>query len=147
MATLERAIAIAVEAHANVLDKGGKPYILHPLRIMLKGHTDEERIVRVLHDVVEDSDDWTLERLHEEGFSEKTIQCIDNLTRRDGEHYDEFIERCGSHLISLEGKLDDIEDNMQVSRIPTLEQKDFHRMQKYHKARRRLLEIKALFHA
>jgi (p)ppGpp synthase/HD superfamily hydrolase len=146
MATLERAIQIAVEAHAGVLDKGGKPYILHPLRIMLKGSTDEERIVRVLHDVVEDSEDWTLERLREEGFNETVVQCIDNLSRRDDEHYDDFIERCGSHLISLEGKLDDIEDNMQVSRIVTLEQKDFNRMKKYHKARRRLLEIKALFH-
>ena len=54
MSTLEKAIAIAAEAHAGATDKAGAPYILHPLRVMLKVNSPEERIVAVLHDVVED---------------------------------------------------------------------------------------------
>ena len=56
MSMLDRAIEIAVQAHSGQLDKGGAPYILHPLRVMLRMATEEERIVAVLHDVVEDSD-------------------------------------------------------------------------------------------
>ena len=63
MATLGRAIAIAAEAHSGQFDKAGAPYILHPLRVMLSLSTEEERIVGVLHDLVEDCEEWTFERL------------------------------------------------------------------------------------
>ena len=58
---LERAIQIAAEAHAGVKDKGGKAYILHPISVMMRCETDEEKIVAILHDVVEDTD-WSLRR-------------------------------------------------------------------------------------
>ena len=64
---LERAIEIAVEAHKGAKDKGGNPYVLHPLRVMLSLRTEEERMVGVLHDVVEDSE-WTFQQLVAEGF-------------------------------------------------------------------------------
>ena len=65
---LEKAIKIAVEAHTGQVDKGGNPYILHPLRVMLSRNTEEERIVGVLHDVVEDCEGWKWLRLQDEGF-------------------------------------------------------------------------------
>ena len=68
MSTLERAIEIAIEAHRGQRDKAGNDYINHPLRVMAAGKTTNERIVGVLHDVVEDSD-WSFERLMDEGFS------------------------------------------------------------------------------
>ena len=68
MSTLERAIQIATEAHKGQLDKAGRDYIGHPLRVMEMGKTKEEKIVGVLHDVVEDGD-WTFEALEAEGFS------------------------------------------------------------------------------
>lgn len=68
MSTLERAIQIATEAHKGQLDKAGKDYIGHPLRVMEMGKTEDEKIVGVLHDVVEDGD-WTFEALEAEGFS------------------------------------------------------------------------------
>ena len=77
MSTLERAIAIAAEAHAEKIDKGGAPYILHPLRVMLAMTDTESRIVAVLHDVVEDhSPPWTLERIRSEGFSKKYQKVV-----------------------------------------------------------------------
>jgi hypothetical protein len=72
MSTLERAIAIAADGHAGVTDKGGAPYILHPLRMMLSLSSPDERIVAVLHDVCEDCEGWTLDRLRDEGFPPHT---------------------------------------------------------------------------
>ena len=71
---LERAIKIAVEAHAGVKDRGGKAYILHPLSVMMRVETDAEKIVAVLHDVIEDTD-WT-DNLSEEGFSQEIIDAL-----------------------------------------------------------------------
>jgi (p)ppGpp synthase/HD superfamily hydrolase len=69
VSTLERAIAIAAEAHAGQVDKAGAPYVLHPLRMMLRMSSIDERIVAVLHDVCEDCPGWTFDRLRREGFS------------------------------------------------------------------------------
>lgn len=91
MSTIERAVAIAAEAHAGQVDKAGAPYILHPLRVMLSMETVEEQVVAVLHDVVEDTH-WNLDALRAEGFSESVLRAVDSLTRRDGESYDSFVE-------------------------------------------------------
>lgn len=77
---LNKAIIIAAQAHEGQLDKCGEPYILHPLRVMLKMHTEVERICAVLHDVVEDTN-ITLEDLRGEGFSEEIIGILDCLTK------------------------------------------------------------------
>src|SRR5687767_2629355 len=84
VSTLERAIAIAAQAHAGQVDKAGQPYILHPLRVMLRLATEEERIVGVLHDVVEDTP-VSLQQLRDEGFSESVLSAVEALTKRDGE--------------------------------------------------------------
>lgn len=90
MATLERAIEIAKQAHAGQVDKGGNDYISHPLRVMEMGRTEDEKIVGVLHDVVEDSD-WTFEMLEEEGFAPEIIEALRCLTKlskdEDYEHF------------------------------------------------------------
>ena len=78
---LEKAIKIAVEAHTGQVDKGGNPYILHPLRVMLSLNTEEERIVGVLHDVVEDCEGWTWQRLQDEGFSLDIIQALQSVSK------------------------------------------------------------------
>jgi (p)ppGpp synthase/HD superfamily hydrolase len=80
MSTLERAIAIAAEGHSGAKDKGGEPYILHPLRMMLSLSSTEERIVAVLHDVCEDCPGWTLDRLRAEGFPDHIIAALDSVT-------------------------------------------------------------------
>ena len=78
---LENAIKIAVEAHTGQVDKGGNPYILHPLRVMLSLDREEERIVGVLHDVVEDCAGWSWERLEAEGFSEEIIRALKSVSK------------------------------------------------------------------
>ena len=82
MATLSKAIAIAAQAHQNQLDKSGRAYILHPLRMMFKMTTDEEMMAAILHDVVEDSN-WTIEALRAEGFPEAVLEAVESLTNRE----------------------------------------------------------------
>jgi (p)ppGpp synthase/HD superfamily hydrolase len=132
-AGLERAIAIAAEAHAGQVDKGGAPYILHPLRVMLSLSGPDERIVAVLHDVVEDSD-WTFERLRAAGFSSAVIKALRALTKIDGETYEAFIERAKANAIARRVKLADIADNSDLSRIPQPSTEDHWRIEKYRRA-------------
>lgn len=139
MATLERALVIAAEAHQGATDKGGAPYILHPLRLMHQMTTTDERIVALLHDVVEDSP-WTLDALRAEGFSEEVVSAVDGLTRREGETYDDFIKRGATTPLARRVKLADIEDNMDLRRLGDIGEKDLERLQRYQRARRLILD-------
>ena len=138
-ATLEDAIALAVQTHRGQQDKTGEPYILHPLRLMFQMDTELEKIVAVLHDVVEDSAGTvTIETLAQAGFPESAITAIDALSRRDIETYEEFIERLKSNDLARKVKLADLQDNMNPLRLQSLQEKDLRRLQKYHKAWRNL---------
>jgi (p)ppGpp synthase/HD superfamily hydrolase len=133
MSTLERAIAIATQAHTGQKDKAGQPYILHPLRVMFRCSTDAERIVAVLHDVLEDTP-WTAEKLRLEGFSEEVLLALANVTKRDGEDYEAFVARAASHPVSRAVKKADLEDNMDLRRLLDVSPKDAERLKKYLKA-------------
>ena len=139
MSTLERAIAIAAQAHAGQVDKAGAPYILHPLRVMLRLQTVEERIVAVLHDVVEDCD-WTLEDLRAEGFSPAILRAIDSVTKREGEEYDAFVARAAADPIGRRVKLADLQDNSDPARMADPTDGDRARLEKYQRAIRFLRE-------
>lgn len=138
MSTLERAIEIATEAHKGQLDKSGKDYIEHPLRVMEMGKTEDEKIVRVLHDVIEDTD-WTFEKLEAEGFSPEVIaalRCVTKIT--ENENYDDFIDRVKKNPLAVAVKINDLTDNMDIRRLPYLSDKDVKRLKKYLKAYKRL---------
>jgi (p)ppGpp synthase/HD superfamily hydrolase len=134
MSTPERAIIIAAEAHAGQLDKAGAPYVLHPLRMMLRVSSTDERIVAVLHDVCEDCPGWTLDRLRAEGFSEHIIQALQSVTKRDGEDYEAFVRRAATNAIGRRVKLADLHDNSDLSRIAMPSERDFRRIEKYRRA-------------
>jgi (p)ppGpp synthase/HD superfamily hydrolase len=107
-AQLETAIGIAVRAHAGQVDQQGAPYILHPLRVMFGCTTRAAQIVAVLHDVLEDTDteiDWT-------AFSPEIAAALDGVTRRQGESYEEFIERLAEDPIAVQVKIADVRDNL-----------------------------------
>lgn len=133
MTLLERAIDIAVTYHRGKEDKGGNPYILHPLRMMCCMQTETEMIVAVLHDVVEDTD-WTYEMLEAEGFPPVVIEALRCVTKRKGEDYDVFITRSLNNDIARKVKLADLEDNMDIRRIASPTQEDLERIAKYRRA-------------
>ena len=142
MATLERAIEIAVVAHKGMRDKAGNSYILHPLRVMMRVNTETEKIVAVLHDVVEDRQPphrWELEDLRREGFSEEVLTDLNGVTRHPDETYEEFILRSARNPVSLRVKIADLEDNMDVRRIHELTEKDLARLNRYMSAWRSLI--------
>ena len=134
MSTLERAIAIAAEGHAGQVDKAGAPYVLHPLRLMLAVRSLDERIVAVLHDVVEDCPGWTFDRLRGEGFSNGVITALQSVTKREGEDYETFVLRAAADPIGRQVKLADLRDNCDLSRIAAPTQRDFDRVDKYRRA-------------
>lgn len=140
MATLERAIQIAAEAHLGQVDKGGQPYILHPIRVMLRMLTEEERIVAVLHDVIEDSE-YSLEKLASEGFSPFIIKAIAALTKLPGESRLDAAQRAATNPLARNVKLADNTDNMDLGRIPHPSAKDLARLKEYEQVRKILLAV------
>ncbi len=140
--TLEDAIAFAALKHAGQRDKAGKPYILHPLRVMLSMTTDEERRVAVLHDVMEDCK-VTRQELEARGYPEREIAAIEALTKTADEHdnYEKFIERVPTNPLATRVKLADLDDNMDLSRLECITDDDEKRARKYQRARERLLPV------
>ncbi len=134
MSTLERAIAIAATAHQGQRDKADAPYILHPLRVMLRVGTTAERITAVLHDVVEDCEGWSFERLLSEGFSTEIIDALQAVTKREGEPYEDFVARACQNPIGRRVKLSDLHDNCDLSRISHPTDKDHERIARYRRA-------------
>lgn len=138
---MERAIEIATEAHRGQLDKAGCDYIEHPLRVMAAGKSLDEKIVGVLHDVVEDTN-WTFEDLAAEGFSAEVIEALRCVTKlSESEPYDKFIARVKRNPLAVAVKLNDLSDNMDIRRLPYLSDKDIKRLKRYLKAYKQLTGV------
>ena len=147
MSTLERAIEIAVAAHKGQADKGGNPYILHPLRVMNSLDTEQEMIVGVLHDVVEDCSDrgYTFDYLKSQGFSQSVLDALGSVSKTPEEEkvlkslagderveaYLRFVSRAKADPIGRRVKRADIEDNLDTSRLGELTSKDEFRLAQY----------------
>ena len=137
---LERAIGLALEVHRGQIDKAGRPYILHPLRLMAAMTSEEARVVAVLHDVVEDSE-ATFEDLAALGLSEEALAALRLLTHDDDgseANYFAYIARIKANPLARAVKLADLADNLDVSRLPSLTERDSRRLNKYIKAREML---------
>jgi (p)ppGpp synthase/HD superfamily hydrolase len=131
---IEKALDIAIHAHKGQVDKAGKAYILHPLRLMNQFVDEKLMIVSILHDVVEDSD-FTLDDLNNEGFSSEIINAVDCLTKRQDEEYSSFIDRVMDNSLARQVKIVDIKDNLDISRLSEpLSKKDIERLEKYQMA-------------
>ena len=134
MKLLSKAIKIATDAHDGVLDKGGKPYILHPLHLMHQLMFDTElAIIAVLHDVVEDSG-WTIDELRDEGFPDRVLEALDLLTHKPEDSYETYIIAISDNYDAIRVKRKDLEHNSDITRLKGVTPKDLERMKKYHKA-------------
>lgn len=133
MATLEKAVAIAAQAHAGQSDKEGLPYILHPLRVMLRVEEGDARIVAVLHDTIEDTT-LTEDDLRREGFSERILAALRLVTHDKSEPYADYVVGCFADPIARQVKLADLEENSRLDRslvrAASLE-RDFRRIHRY----------------
>ena len=131
---LAKAVTIALEAHKDATDKAGMPYAGHIMRVMQAGRTNDEKIVGVLHDLVEDTD-WTFDQLLEEGFPQHIVDALRCVTKiSDDEPYEEFIKRVKTNPLAVAVKINDLTDNMDIRRLSELTDKDVQRLRKYLKA-------------
>lgn len=139
--TLDKALLLAVIGHGGQEDKGQNSYIRHPLRVMEKMDSEDEMIVAVCHDLIEDTE-FNLQDLEHLGFTLNQLKSLDALTKREGEHYAERIERVANSTVARKIKVEDIKDNLQVWRLKNknLTEKDLIRMQNYINALIRLGE-------
>lgn len=140
-ALLDLAIAIASDAHQGQLDKYGKDYFNHPMRVMMRGRNVEEKIVGILHDVVEDTP-LTFKALEEKGFPKNIMDALRCITKMsDDEDYDAYIDRCAADPLAVAVKIHDLTDNMDVRRMPFVGEDEVRRLNKYLKAYRSLLSL------
>ena len=136
MSMLAIAIRIAAISHEKQLDKGGNPYILHPLAVMTNLRTNDQELmaIAVLHDVIEDDANWTCEKLAAEGMSNRVLEALTCLTHSKAESYEDYIKRISTNRDATRVKLEDLSHNMDLKRMKGLREKDFERMVKYTKA-------------
>lgn len=113
---LAHALKLAYEAHEGQVDKAGASYILHCLRVAEAMTTTEEKIVAILHDIVEDTE-ITFEWLEHEGFSEEVVTAVKAITREIEEPYNEYLRRVAQNEIAYKVKLADMMDNSDVTRF------------------------------
>lgn len=130
---LDRMLVIATNAHAGQFDRGGAPYILHPLRVMsfLKVNDEELQCIALGHDVIEDTN-VTYKDLRDSGISERVIDGIRALTKVPGETLDEYKARVFSSPDAMQVKLCDLRHNTDIRRLKGVTEKDIARMAKYH---------------
>jgi (p)ppGpp synthase/HD superfamily hydrolase len=142
MVKIEKALSLAIRAHENQVDKAQVPYILHPLRVAMKftGSLDPGKgfqgvpfIVAILHDVVEDTrglvglnKQVTIDDIKAE-FGVIVAEAVDKLTRREGEEYFEYIERCATDPLAKLVKKADLEDNLNPKRIANISESQVNR--------------------
>ena len=133
MSQLGIAINIAVAAHEGQVDKAGKPYILHPLKVMHYTKSEDEEIlaIAVLHDTVEDCKDVTWSSLYEAGLSDRVVAGVMSLTKLQGETYEQYKRKVKANPDAVIVKMADLRHNSDIRRIKGVTQKDIDRVAKY----------------
>lgn len=129
---LGKVLVLATNAHAGQFDKGGKPYILHPLAVMALLNSDDEELqcIALLHDVIEDTK-TTWIQLREIGCTDRVINAVDALTKMPGQSYDEYKEKVFSNKDAMLVKMADLRHNTDIRRLKGVSQKDIDRLAKY----------------
>ncbi len=139
---LNMMLVLATNKHSGQFDRGGNPYILHPLRVMYQLKTDDEELncIALGHDLVEDTD-VTYKQLKDMGFTDRIIAGIRALTKLPGEDYDDAMLRITSNKDSIKVKIQDVRHNSDIRRLKGITEKDVARIAKYHKMFMTLKEI------
>ena len=130
---LSRMLLFATEKHSNQFDKGGLPYILHPLKVMyyLKSDDEELQCIALGHDLIEDCK-VTYQELLNMGFTDRIVNGIKGLTKIPGETNIDYMLRIKSSKDCIKVKLCDLRHNSDIRRLKGISEKDIQRIKKYH---------------
>ena len=138
---LEKAIRLASKVHKGQVDRMGSPYILHVIRVMMRGRDTEEQVLGALHDVLERSD-LTRAYLQEKGFDAAILIALEHISRNKGETYEDYIDRVLQNDLAARVKLHDLADKMDLRGKSQLENGDVKRFNRhlaaYHKLKEKL---------
>ena len=117
MSQIEIALEIALKAHKGQRDLDGKPVILHPLTVALKGNNESEIVAGLLHDVVEDTD-WLFDDLLEAGIEPKVVDTLRLLTHNKDIPYLDYVRDIAysGNPIAINVKCNDLEHNLKRGR-------------------------------
>jgi len=137
---LEKAIRLAAKVHKGQVDRFNNPYVLHVMRVMMRGLDDDEKILGALHDVLERSE-FEIPDIEKRGFPENVIKGLDHITRREKETYEQYIDRVIEDGLAARVKLHDLADKMDVSKAHELDETDIKRFNKQLTAFRRLDKV------
>ena len=131
---LNRMLVLATNRHAGQFDRGGQPYILHPLKVMYYLKTDDEELqcIALAHDLVEDTD-TTFAELLEMGFTKRVVDGIRALTKMPGESYEDYKDRVKGNPDAVKVKMCDLRHNTDIRRLKGVTEKDLARVEKYHR--------------
>jgi (p)ppGpp synthase/HD superfamily hydrolase len=130
----ELALKIAKSAHKGQCDKGGVPYINHPLKVASAFEDETRYVIALLHDVAEDSD-VTVSDLIDRGFPPEITDALTAITRC-GESDEDYYKKVKSNTLAAQVKIEDLKHNIDLSRIPNPTQQDYERTEKYEQAKR-----------
>ena len=136
---IEKALEIILKYHKGQTDRAGLPYVLHPIQVMTFVDTETEKVVALLHDVVEDTD-MTLDHV-KEIFGDTVAEAVGLLTHKKGDSYTVYVEKLAHHPIARKVKMADLRDNLDVTRLEEVSGKDARRMCKYLRALRYLEKL------
>ncbi|MDQ3100851.1 MAG: hypothetical protein M3R08_05655 [Bacteroidota bacterium] len=143
---LEAAIRLAAKIHKGQVDRYEKPYILHVMRVMMRGQDLDEQILGALHDVLERSDISVIE-LEKKGFSPRVLKALDHISRRKDETYEQYIDRVLQDNLAIRVKIHDLADKMDLLHVEVLDVADLKRYNKqlaaYHRLKRLMNQAKA----
>jgi (p)ppGpp synthase/HD superfamily hydrolase len=136
---LESAIRLAAKVHKGQKDRAQKPYILHVMRVMMRGTDLEEQLLGALHDVLERSE-LTVAQLAEKGFPAQVLKALEHISRVEGEDYETYIDRVAQDGLALRVKLHDLSDKMDIRQLKELTPADIKRYNRqlaaFHKLRK-----------
>ena len=143
---LSKMLMLAVTRHNGQFDKGGKPYILHPLKVMhyLKSDDEELQCIALGHDIVEDcfkSVEEGMQYLYMQGFSNRILRGIEAMTKLPGEDFEAYKARVKSNPDAVLVKMADLRHNTDIRRLKGILEKDFNRMRRYHEFYMELKEL------
>jgi len=138
---LSTCIKIAAERHEHQLDKSGKPYILHPLKVMSHFTDPKDMMAAILHDIIEDTP-VTIDDLYGYGIPYDVVTTVIALSRREGETVKEYYARIKKDERAVRVKMRDLEHNIDVLRFKRLLRKeDISRLKMYHQKHLELWEV------
>jgi len=143
---LERAIRLAAKVHKGQVDRFNKPYVLHVMRVMMRGHDKEEQVLGAIHDVLERSM-LTVEDLAKKDFPPRILKALEHISRVPEEDYDQYIDRVMLDPLAIRVKLHDLADKMDLLHVDTLSHADLKRYNKqlaaYHRMKKVVEEARA----